>query len=133
MVHRLDQAKDLIRRAGVANAGIIIDTLHMDRAGETPASIAAFDATMIAYAQICDAGAERPASPADRMAEARGNRLLPGEGTLPLDAMLDALPKGLSIGVEAPTQELAALSFAEAAKRAGDATRAFFAMREARS
>ena len=132
VVHRLDQAKDLIRRAGVANAGIIIDTLHMDRAGETPASIAAFDPTLIAYAQICDAGAERPASPADLMAEARGNRLLPGEGALPLDAMLDALPQGLTVGVEAPTRELAALSSPEAAKRAGDATRAFFAMREAR-
>ena len=60
VVHRLDQAKDLIRRAGVANAGVIIDTLHMDRAGETPASIAAFDPTLIAYAQICDAGAAAP-------------------------------------------------------------------------
>ena len=103
----------------------------MDRAGETPASIAAFDPTLIAYAQICDAGPHRPESPQDLMAEARGNRLLPGEGALPLDAMLDALPKGLPLGVEAPTQELAALPFAEAARRAGDATRAFFAMREA--
>ncbi len=67
------------------------------------------------------------------MAEARGNRLLPGEGALPLNAMLDALPQGLTIGVEAPTRELAALSLVEAAKRAGNATRAFFAMRDARS
>ena len=65
VVHRLDQAKDLIRRAGVANAGIIIDTLHMDRAGETPASMAAFDPTLIAYVQICDAGPDRPASAAE--------------------------------------------------------------------
>ena len=131
VVHRLDHAADLIRRAGVTNAGVIIDTLHMDRAGETRASIAAFDPTLIAYAQICDAGPQRPASPSDLMAEARGNRLLPGDGVLPLGAMLDALPKGLSIGVEAPTQELAALTFAEAARRAGDATRAFFAKRAA--
>ena len=60
VVHRLDQAKDLIRRAGVTNAGVIIDTLHMDRAGETPASIAAFDPALIAYVQICDAGPQRP-------------------------------------------------------------------------
>jgi sugar phosphate isomerase/epimerase len=130
-VHRLDQAKDLIRRSDATNAGVIIDTLHMDRAGETPASIAAFDPTLIAYAQICDAGPQRPGSSQDLMAEARGNRLLPGEGALPLGAMLDALPQGLTVGVEAPTQELAALSFVEAARRAGDATRTFFAMREA--
>jgi sugar phosphate isomerase/epimerase len=132
VVHRLDHAKDLIRRAGVADAGAIIDTLHMDRAGETPASLAAFDPALIAYAQICDARSQHPASPPDLMAEARGDRLLPGEGALPLDAMLDALPQGLNVGVEAPTRELAALSIMEAARRAGDATRAFFAARAAR-
>jgi sugar phosphate isomerase/epimerase len=129
VVSRLDQAKDLLRRTSAANTGIIIDTLHMDRAGETPASLAALDPDLVAYVQICDAGAERPASPPDLMAEARGNRLLPGEGTLPLNAMLDALPEGLSIGVEAPTRELAGLTFNAAAKRAGDATRAFLSAR----
>ena len=131
LVRRLSQAESLIRRAGVTKAGIIIDTLHMDRAGETPASIAAFDPAVIAYAQICDAGPHRPESPQDLMAEARGNRLLPGEGALALNAVLDSLPKGLSIGVEAPTQELATQTFAEAARRAGSATRAFFAKRAA--
>jgi sugar phosphate isomerase/epimerase len=129
VISRLDQAEDLIRRTGAANTGIIIDTLHMDRAGETPASLAALDPDLVAYVQICDAGAERPASPPDLMAEARGNRLLPGEGVLPLDAMLDALPEGLSIGLEAPTRELAGLTFKAAAKRAGDATRAFLSAR----
>lgn len=131
VVHRLDRAADLIRRAGVADAGVIIDTLHMDRAGETPASLAAFDRALVAYVQICDAGPQRPVAPPDLMAEARGNRLLPGEGALPLEAMLDGLPEGLTIGVEAPTQELAALPIVDAARRAGDATRAFLAARKA--
>jgi sugar phosphate isomerase/epimerase len=129
VISRLDQARDLLRRAGAANAGIIIDTLHMDRAGETPAALAALDPALVAYVQICDAAAGRPTASADLMAEARGNRLLPGEGTLALNAMLDALPKGLSIGVEAPTRELAGLTFAAAAKRAGDATHAFLSAR----
>jgi hypothetical protein len=59
------------------------------------------------------------------MAEARGDRLLPGEGTLPLSAFLDALPENLPLAVEAPTLELAGLSFAESARRAGEATRVF--------
>jgi sugar phosphate isomerase/epimerase len=129
VVNRLDHARDLIRRAGATEVKIIIDTLHMDRAGETPASIAALDPGLIGYAQICDAGAQRPLSPADLMAEARGNRLLPGEGALPLAAMLDALPEGLTIGLEAPTRELADLTVVDAAKRAGAATRAFLAAR----
>ncbi len=129
VIRRLEQATDLLRRAGAANTGIIIDTLHLDRAGETPASLVALDPAVVAYVQVCDAGAERPTVSADLMAEARGNRLLPGEGTLPLNAMLDALPKGSSIGVEAPTRELAGLTFAAAARRAGDATRAFLSAR----
>jgi sugar phosphate isomerase/epimerase len=128
----LIQARELLRRAGAANAGILIDTLHMARAGETPATLAALDPTLIAYAQICDAGATTPASPAELMAEARGDRLLPGEGALPLHEMLDALPAGLPIGVEAPTKEFANLTFAASARRAGNATRAFFSAHETR-
>ena len=47
--------------------------------------------------------------------------------------MLGALPQGLAIGVEAPARELADLTFVDAAKRAGDATRAFFAARDRRN
>ena len=116
----LAQAEDLLARAGAPNTGIIIDTLHMARAGETAASIAALAPGRIAYAQICDAVAE---APADLMAEARGDRLLPGEGALPLAAMLAALPARLPIGVEAPTRAFAALPFDECARRAGRAAR----------
>ena len=111
--------------------GVIIDTLHMDRGGETPASIAAFDPTLIAYVQICDAGSQRPASPPDLMAEARGNQAAAGRRRVAARRNARCLAEGPDLGVEAPTQELAALPFAEAARRAGDATRAFFAMREA--
>ena len=126
----LAQARELLRRAGAANAGILIDTLHMARAGETPATLAALDPALIAYAQICDAGPATPVSPAELMAEARGDRLLPGEGVLPLHDMLDALPAGLPIGVEAPTKEFADLSFTASARRAGDASRAFLSARK---
>jgi len=128
-LRRLDQACELLAQAGAGNAGIIIDTLHMVRAGETAASLAALDPGLVAYVQICDARQASPGSPAELMAEARGDRLLPGEGALPLNAMLDALPAGLRIGVEAPTRELAALSVDDAARRAGAATRAFLADR----
>jgi sugar phosphate isomerase/epimerase len=125
----LAQARELLRRTRAANAGVLIDTLHMVRAGETPASLAALDPALVAYIQICDAKAATPASPAELMAEARGDRLLPGEGALPLHAMLDALPAGLAIGVETPTKEFATMSFAASACRAGDASRAFLAAR----
>lgn len=132
VLNRLGQATDLLAQAGAANAGILVDTLHMVRAGETPDSLAALEPALIAYVQICDGGAATPASPAELMAEARGARQLPGEGVLPLNGMLDALPRGLKIGVEAPTPELAALSVVDAAKRAGAATQRFLSARAAR-
>lgn len=131
-ISTLAQSRELLRRAGAVNAGILIDTLHMARAGETPASLAVLPPDLIAYAQICDAKATPPATAAERMAEARGDRLLPGEGALPLNDMLDVLPAAPIIGVEAPTMEFATMSFTNSARRAGDATRAFFAAREAR-
>jgi len=132
VLSRLDQARNLLRQAGADNAGIIIDTLHMARAGETAASLAALEPGLVAYVQICDATPATPGSPAELMAEARGDRLLPGEGSLPLNDMLDALPAGLRIGVEAPTRELAALSVDGAVRRAGAATRDFLAARDER-
>jgi sugar phosphate isomerase/epimerase len=132
VLRSLQRACDLLRQAGSDNAGILVDTLHMARAGETPASLAALDPRLVAYVQICDARKETPASPAELMAEARSDRLLPGEGELPLNEMLDALPDGLHVGVEAPTREFATLPFADCARRAGEATRAFFAARKAR-
>jgi hypothetical protein len=104
----------------------------MARAGETAASIAALDPGLIAYAQICDGGPAQPVDAASLMAEARGARLLPGEGALPLNDMLDALPPDVRIGVEAPTLELAALPVNDAARRAAGATRAFLEARAAR-
>ena len=45
--------------------------------------------------------------PADRQfAEAIGERLVPGEGTLALDAFLDALPPDITIGLEVPMTAL---------------------------
>jgi sugar phosphate isomerase/epimerase len=132
VVNRLSQAADLVRQSGAANAGIIIDTLHMVRAGETPETLAALDPRSIAYVQICDGVLVRPASNAELMAEGRGNRLLPGEGEFPLNEMLDALPPDIKIGVEAPTPELAALPVVDAAKRAGTATERFLTARAAR-
>jgi sugar phosphate isomerase/epimerase len=58
VIKTLDQAVDLLREAQAQNAGIILDPLHLFRAGETAASIAALDPRLIAYAQFCDARAK---------------------------------------------------------------------------
>lgn len=100
-VRTLEEAAGVIRTAGQSNAGVLVDALHLSRSGGTPADLAGVAPAMLSYAQICDAPATPPA--ADRLrAEARGGRLYPGEGALPLDALLKALPPDTPLSVEAP-------------------------------
>jgi len=132
VIRALAQADALLRDAHVDNAGILVDALHFARGGGRTADLAAIAPDRFAYAQICDAQASAPADESELMAEARSGRLLPGEGHLPLDAILDALPPGLPIGVEAPTAAFHSLPLNECARLAGSATRAFFTRRSLR-
>lgn len=85
-----------------ANVGLLVDAIHYDRAGNTPAELAALPREWIRYAQICDAPAERPAGVAEMMRQGRSARLVPGAGGIDLISMLRALPAEIPISVEAP-------------------------------
>jgi sugar phosphate isomerase/epimerase len=76
--------------------------------------------------QLCDAPREAP--PLDGLAhEARNERLMPGEGGLALEDLLDALPDNVAISVEVPRSSDVGRSARERATLAGDATRAWLA------
>ncbi|MBN3728472.1 sugar phosphate isomerase/epimerase, partial [Burkholderia sp. Ac-20379] len=66
------------------------------------------DPAWLRYAQFCDAAATAPASTAAISEEARFDRLLPGEGGLPLQAFVQALPPGIPLALEVPNRTLAA-------------------------
>lgn len=121
-VKTLKHAHHLLAAAAPANAGLLIDALHLSRSGGHPNDLAAYDPTLFSYAHLCDAPLAQPA--ADRLRdEARDNRLYPGEGELWLDAFLDALPPGLPIAVEAPNAAFSHLPVAGRARLAAEATR----------
>ena len=102
--------------------GVLVDALHVQRCGVRLDSLRAVDPALISYLQVCDAplaapgagsgagsGAGRGGGPgaagaavAAAMHEARAARLLPGEGELPLRELLEALPDGIAVAVEAP-------------------------------
>jgi sugar phosphate isomerase/epimerase len=123
----IGQARDLVKRTGQSNAGILVDSLHLDRSGGTPADIVAVEPELIHFAQICDACAERPSSAEALRAEAIGGRLYPADGVLPLHEFLDALPPGTEIECELPNAALGLVSVDERARRAGTALREFLA------
>ncbi len=128
----LDAATRLIDRAGVDNVGLVIDALHLDRAGGTVADVAALPDGCVALVQLCDAAAAPP--PFESLAaEARERRLHPGEGGLPLNALLDAVPDGLPLSLEVPHPQFPGLPFEERATRTMAALRAFLDARERRA
>ncbi len=80
--------------------------MHLQRSGGNPADISAVPASMVKAAQLCDGPATPPPDQAGLIAEAREDRLPPGEGGLPLLDFLRALPPGTAISAEVPMPKL---------------------------
>jgi sugar phosphate isomerase/epimerase len=89
----------LVRASAAANAGVLVDALHLDRSGGTPAEVSA---EVVHAVQLSDAPLERPASEAEVIREAREGRLPPGAGALPLRDLLRRLGPGVAFSVEVP-------------------------------
>jgi sugar phosphate isomerase/epimerase len=101
-VRTLGDALALIERSGADNAAITVDALHLARSGGSPRDVAALAAAQISYVQLCDG----PAQPPDQgyAREAAAERLLPGDGELPVRALVDAVGPDVMLGVEAPSR-----------------------------
>jgi sugar phosphate isomerase/epimerase len=103
----LPQAEAIVSGADKSNGAVLVDALHLDRSGGKPGDLISVPARYLRAAQLCDAAAKITTTDAAFIAEAREGRLPPGEGTLPLGALLDALPADTSLSVEMPMPALA--------------------------
>ncbi len=91
----------VVTNAGIpANAGILVDALHVGRSHTTLADIRAIPRSLLHYAQICDAEAGTHFTTEQMIHTARCERLLPGDGTIDLTGLMAALPADLPISVE---------------------------------
>lgn len=91
----------VIHEAGKpSNAGILVDALHFGRSHTTLDDIRAIPRELLHYAQVCDAQAGLHFSTEQMIHSARCERLLPGEGTIDLHGLFEALPADLPISVE---------------------------------
>jgi sugar phosphate isomerase/epimerase len=91
----------IVRNAGTpANAGILVDALHFGRSTTTLDDIRAIPCSLLHYAQICDAVAGTQFSTEQMIHTARCERLLPGDGTIDIAGLFDALPADLPVSVE---------------------------------
>ncbi|MGY8664974.1 TIM barrel protein [Bradyrhizobium sp. UFLA05-109] len=120
VIGNLKQAEAVVREAGQRNGAILVDALHLSRSGGAAGDLISIPDQWLRAAQLCDAGATMPKTDTAIIAEAREGRLPPGEGALPLGALLDALPADTSLSVEMP---LPALDARERIATAFNATR----------
>lgn len=87
---------------------LLIDPIHVDRSGTTPAQIAAVDPALLPYAQFCDAPAKRP-DPANFAAvieDAIDLREQCGSGGLALAEIYAALPAHIPLSIELRSKAL---------------------------
>jgi sugar phosphate isomerase/epimerase len=125
-----ETAVRLVQRArleGARATGVLVDPLHLQRSGGSPAQVAALAAEqpeLFPYVQLCDGPLSPPrGGVAEVRDEAVTSRLLPGDGELPLAELVDALPRRLPVSVETPVRRLAHLDDATRARAAYDACR----------
>jgi sugar phosphate isomerase/epimerase len=99
-VRSLSAALSIVEACAHPAAGILIDTLHLQRAGEGIAGIAKLDPRLLPYAQLCDGDFECEDNFKAYLEDAMDGRSAPGEGKLPLGDVLDSLPVGCPLSLE---------------------------------
>jgi sugar phosphate isomerase/epimerase len=118
-VKTLADAVRVMDRVAHPAGAVLIDSLHLQRAGGTPAEVAALPRHLLPYVQLCDAPFDPVLPPEDvALTEARTGRLFPGDGGLPLADLIAALPPDADLAVEAPVAALAGQPPAEIARQA---------------
>ncbi len=115
-IHDIAAAAALIEMTGAPNLGIMFDTRHLTRSGGGVADVARY-ASLIGAIQLSDLKLAAVDDP---------NRLLPGEGELPLAEMLALILKAhpeLPVGVEVFNDELPRMTPLDAARASADSLR----------
>jgi sugar phosphate isomerase/epimerase len=101
----VEPALAMAKGVATPNFSLLIDSMHFFRLGNTVEQLATMDPTLIGYAQLCDA----PWAPRfdTYLEEALYERMVPGEGELPLGDFVRLLPDDIVLSLEIPMRALA--------------------------
>lgn len=127
-VPSLAAAVELVKQLDQPNLKILVDTLHLARAGEGPDDIRQIDQELIGYCQLSD-GPRVSESLSAYLDEAVNERAIPGQGEFPLEEVVSLLPRDITISAEVPLRslKLAGVSPKERAQRILDGSRGLVA------
>ena len=124
----LPAAKRVVTAAARPNGGVLVDALHFARSGSRLEQLDDIPRQWLHYAQICDGAVPGPTTVEGLIHDARGDRLLPGEGGIDLRALFARLPWDIAVSIEIPSDRRAlALGYREWARRAKAASAAVLA------
>jgi len=127
----LRQGARIVEAANRENAGLLVDPFNLSRSRSRIEDIRNVPARRLQFMQFCDVPAAIPPTMDDILAEARAERLFPGDGSLDLVALLRAMPADIPLSVEVPTHALArSVGALDRARRALAATKATLAKAE---
>lgn len=99
-VRSLSTAHAIVQACGHPSAAILIDTLHLQRAGEGVDAIAHVDPRLFPYAQLCDGNLACAASFDAYLEDALDLRSAAGDGELPLRKIVELLPAECPFSLE---------------------------------
>ncbi|MEZ5571292.1 MAG: TIM barrel protein [Halioglobus sp.] len=106
-IKSLHEAVAVVQDVGHPAGGVLVDTLHLHRTGATAQDLRDIDAQMMPYLQLCDASdALLDDSPQGLIEDALYLRRLPGDGELPLQAILQQFDPLLPLSLEIRSREL---------------------------
>ena len=101
----LPTALTVLQHISRSDVRLLVDTMHLVRSGAGADDLLTIAPGQIGYAQLCDTTL---APQTDNYAEeAMFERMVPGEGELPLPEILAVLPDDIVIGLEIPRRSLA--------------------------
>ena len=100
-VKNLREALDILQAANCSNAKLMVDLLHAQRSGVSPAELAEVPAELFGFIHLCDARAEIPTTREELIRVGREERLYVGEGGIDIIDYLNAMP-GVPYSLEIP-------------------------------
>ena len=133
VVRNLAQAVDVLQAVQRSNAGLMIDTHHLHRAGDDPAALDGLPREWFHFAQLCDAPAEIPTERQEMIRIMREARLYVGEGGIDVAGILAHIPPcvySLELPHKARHEEM---GYAEHATRCLETLKAYLAVHPSKS